>query len=291
MTCQPTAQDESRATIAPSVLVVTTAYNSPHALRRCLNALANQTRLPDGVLIVDNSEPVPADITEMPAAIRDRTRVHSPGMNTGPAGGFAFGLETFLSEATWTHAWLMDDDCYPEPNALEELLATAAGLRPGCLVFPTSINEISGVAENNPGWSGLVLDRAAVEIGGLPRADFFWWAEDTEYLQYRLPRLGVLVARAEKASVKYDLIRRSGGRPAWKYYYEARNTAFYRLYIQDSTTPHRLQKLARVELRLLGAALTGPHRAASVQMFLRGVRDGFAKRLGIRVIPPAPRAE
>lgn len=277
-------------TVIASVLVVITAYNSPQALGRSLNALADQTRLPNGLLIVDNSDPVPANVSAIPSAIRDRTRVLRPGRNTGPAGGFSIGLESFLREATWTHAWLMDDDCYPEPNALEELLATAAASPPGCLVFPTSINEISGVAENNPGWSGLLLDRAAVEIGGLPRADFFWWAEDTEYLQYRLPRRGVIVARAEKATVKYDLIRRSGGRPAWKYYYEARNTAYYRLHIQDATTPGRLRKLARVELRLLGSALAGPQRVKKLDMFLRGVRDGFTKRLGIRVIPPAPPA-
>lgn len=275
--------------IAASVLVIITAYNSPQALRRCLEALAGQTRLPDGVLIVDNSDPVPADISDISEAIRDRTRLLRPGRNTGPAGGFSLGLETFMAEGVWTHAWLMDDDCYPEQPALERLLQAAAEMPQGSLIFPTSINEISGVAENNPGWSGLLLDRSAVEMGGLPRADFFWWAEDTEYLQYRLPRSGVHVARAEGAEVKYDLIRRSGGRPPWKYYYEARNTAYYRLYIQNFTLS-RLRKLVRTELLLLGSAMTGPHRLVKLRMFQRGVRDGFAKRLGIRVIPPAPSA-
>ncbi len=100
--------------IAPSVLVIITAYNSPQALRRCLNALADQTRLPDGVLIVDNSEPVPADISEIAETIRDRARLLRPGRNTGPAGGFSLGLTTFMGEEVWTHAWLMDDDCYPD---------------------------------------------------------------------------------------------------------------------------------------------------------------------------------
>lgn len=273
---------------SPAVMVVVTAYNSPRALARCLDAVGAQTRLPDGILVVDNSDPLPADIAHAPDAIKARTRLLATGRNTGPAGGFSTGLSTFMDEGHWTHAWLMDDDCYPEPSALERLLAAANEMPRACLVFPTSINEISGVAENNPGWSGLLLDRAAVEVGGLPRADFFWWAEDTEYLQYRLPRKGVYVARAEDARVTYDLVRRADGRPPWKYYYEARNTAFYRLYIQE-VTPRRLMKLVRTEVLLLGSALKGPQRLSKLAMFQRGLLDGVAKRLGIRVVPPVAR--
>lgn len=268
-----------------AVLVVITAYNSPKALRRCLETLDRQTRLPDGVLIVDNSQPRPVEIEHDGETVKARTRVVRPGSNLGPAGGFALGLATFLEEPHWTHAWVMDDDSYPDPDALASLLATTRGLPSGSLVFSTTVNELTGVAENNPGWSGLLLDRTAVDVGGLPRADFFWWAEDTEYLQHRLPTLGIAVARAESAVVRYDLVRRAGGRPPWKYYYEVRNSIYYRLYIQGPTR-RRLYKLIRTLVRLQARALTGPDRGMAVAMYYRGVRDGLTKRLGIRVIPP-----
>ena len=271
------------------VLVIITSYNSPQAIGRCLACLAEQTRRPDGVLVVDNSQPDPVEIADSDAEfIRSRVRMLRPGSNLGPAGGFALGLSNFLEEGDWTHAWVMDDDSYPDKHALERLLQTAAQMPNGSLLFPTSINELTGVAENNPGWSGLLLDRAAVEIGGLPRADFFWWAEDTEYLQHRLPNLGVTVARAKSAVVRYDLVRRAGGRPPWKYYYEVRNSIYYRLYIQGPTR-RRLYRLARTLVRLQVRAMAGPNRGLAVAMYYRGVRDGLTKRLGTRVTPPVTR--
>lgn len=273
------------------VLAVITSYNSPQALRRCLTCLAEQTTRPDGVLVVDNSQPHAVEIANSDAEfIKSRVRVLRPGSNLGPAGGFALGLSTFLEEGNWTHAWVMDDDSYPDNHALERLLQRAAQMPNGSLVFPTSINELTGVAENNPGWSGLLLDRAAVEIGGVPRADFFWWAEDTEYLQHRLPRVGVKVARAEGAEVRYDMIRRTGGRPPWKFYYEVRNSIYYRLFIQGATG-RRLFKLARTLSRLHILALVGPNRLQKVAMFYRGLADGVTKRLGVTVVPPIAKTE
>lgn len=263
------------------VLVIITAFNAPEALKRCLNALNSQTRLPDGVLVVDNSQPLAADLTGVDERIAGRTRLVPTGENLGPAGGFALGLALFQQEGQWTHAWVMDDDCYPDHEALDHLLHVAAGLRPGHAIQPLAVNEETNTGSIHPGWTGVLLDRTAVALGGLPRPEFFWWAEDTEYLQHRLPMKGVVVARAEEARVLYDMVRRPGGRPPWKYYYEVRNLIYYRLYLRKRG---RL-RMARQVARLFGSAITSSRRAQSVRMCWRGLLDGVGGRLGIRVVP------
>ena len=267
------------------VLAIVVAYNSPVALERCLRTLDAQTRRVDGVLVVDNSEPVPADVSGLEAGILARTKVLPAGSNMGPAGGFALGLATFMEDGGFTHAWLMDDDCYPEPTALGIVLDAAAAARPGSVVFPSAVYEATGVAMNYPGWSGVLIDRLAVRLAGLPRAEMFWWAEDTEYLQFRLPLKGVLVVRAPEARVLYDLIRRVGGRPAWKYYYEVRNMIWFRMSIQRGS---EAWKLPRTLVGLLGSALTSDGRGEKTRMYVMGVAHGVMGRLGNQVKPPRP---
>lgn len=268
------------------VLAIIVAYNSPVALERCLRSLDAQTRRVDGVLVIDNSEPMPSDVSTLDANIVARTRIVPAGSNMGPAGGFALGLATFMEDGGFTHAWLMDDDCYPEPAALGIVLEAASGVRPGSVVFPSAVYEATGVAMNYPGWSGVLIDRLAVRLAGLPRAEMFWWAEDTEYLQFRLPHKGVVVVRTPEARVLYDLIRRVGGRPAWKYYYEVRNMIWFRMSIQRGK---EAWKLPRTLVGLLGSAATSNEgRGEKVRMYCMGVAHGVMGRLGNQVKPPRP---
>ena len=74
------------------VLAIIVAYNSPDALTRCLRSLDSQTRPVDAVLVIDNSEPTPLDLSGLDLPLMTRTEVIPAGSNLGPAGGFALGL-------------------------------------------------------------------------------------------------------------------------------------------------------------------------------------------------------
>lgn len=279
----PTGRPDAPASpTRPRVLAIIVAYNSPVALERCLRSLDAQSRVVDGVLVIDNSEPVPADISGLTVGISSRTKVLRAGSNMGPAGGFALGLASFIEDGGYSHAWLMDDDCYPEPTSLQLLLEGVAGVRPGLVAFPSAVYEATGVAMNYPGWSGVLLDRLAVRMAGLPRAEMFWWAEDTEYLQFRLPRKGVIVVRVPESRVVYDLIRRVGGRPAWKYYYEVRNTIWMHFAIYKGS---RIGRLPRPLVRMFGSAIMSKGRIQKLRMYGRGFTDGIFNRLGHQVVP------
>lgn len=269
------------------VLAIVVAYNSPAALHRNLASLAAQSRQLDGVLIIDNSQPDPLDLAGFGLPIMARTTVVRPGSNLGPAGGFALGLATFLEDRSFTHAWLMDDDCYPEAAALGLLVERAATMRKGSVVYPAAVYEATGVAMNYLGWSGALIDRLAVQMAGLPMAELFWWAEDTEYLQHRLPRKSVVSARVDESRILYDLVRRTDDKPAWKYYYEVRNDIWFRTRAEGCA---HLGRLIRTLIRQLGSALLRHGSPEKVAMYFRGLVDGVTGRLGVRVVPPTKAA-
>jgi GT2 family glycosyltransferase len=261
--------------VTPVVAAVVLTHNAPRALSRCLAALAAQERPADLVLVVDNASSPPV----VGAALPTGPRVVRSEVNSGPAGGHHMGLASFLGTDA-THAWVMDDDCVPAPAALRHLLTavTNAGL-----IYPTWVDEPTGTRVDWPAWCGFLLAREVVEQVGLPRADFVWWAEDTEYLHWRIREAGVTVTRVPAAIVLHGRVRRHGPKPAWKYYYETRNTVYFRLYVQRHRG-RRFYRLARSLLRLGGGALRGPTPLRDGTMVLRGAADGLLRRLGPRVV-------
>src|SRR5262249_7762388 len=116
----------------------------------------------------------------------------------------------------------------------------------------------------------------------VPRADFVWWAEDTEYLHARTRGAGVKVRWERSARVLHQRVRWITAKPAWKYYYEARNTIYYRLRIQG---PYRARwyRISRPLLKLLlHIALREHGKFDKFLGYSRGVRDGLTGRLGLR---------
>lgn len=263
-------------------------FDSRIALERCLAALSTQTTPLEEVLVIDNASAEPVD--DLVGAVANARLLRLPE-NLGPAGGYAAGLTEFLA-AGYEWAWLVDDDCVPASDALAAQLEQSDG---STVVLATMVDHATREITNTHGWCGVLIPRAIVAVVGGPDAELFWWNEDTEYLQWRIPRAGFGVVRSELARV--DVSRsRSAGKPAWKYYYEARNQVYYRLHTQrlrgnDRVRRHltrrvRWWRATRSVSRLAVRALVREpsHRAARFAMVMRGTRDGIAGRLG-RTVP------
>ena len=121
------------------------------------------------------------------------------------------------------------------------------------------------------------MAREIIEQVGLPMAELFWWAEDTEYLQWRIPQAGYPMRVVGDALVRHDAIRQGEGVPVWKYYYEARNMLYVHLYVKKRVGyyPRNIAKLlGRAVLREPGAGWSACGRWA------RGLYDGARGRLG-----------
>lgn len=189
---------------------VVVTYKRAALLAGCLRAVQEQTRPPDHVVVVDNAstdgtaEMVEADFPAVELLRMER--------NEGGAGGFAAGLERGAQTgAAWL--WVMDDDTHPAGDALERLLdgaSAAAPVEPALLasrvvwrdgeLHPMNVPvpreltarellrlERAGVLRGGlvpirmASFVSVAISREAVEAHGLPRREFFTWADDTEY--------------------------------------------------------------------------------------------------------------
>jgi len=257
------------------ILAVVLTHNAPDTLGRCLSAIAGQTQPPGAVLVVDNAShpPVPADTTC--GAIP--TSVVRSEVNTGPAGGWARGLTEFTASDA-THAWVLDDDMVADASCLERLWDVARQDPGTAFVFPIS-RQVDGSYGLWPSWCGFVVSRQIVEAVGLPLTELFWWAEDTEYLQWRIPEAGFRRQVVDYALVDHAAVRQGDGVPLWKYYYEARNMLYLHLHVE-----HRLGRYPRNLARLLARAVLREHggRLRRLGVMARGLSDGARGRLGVR---------
>ena len=262
--------------VAPRrILAVVLTHNAPDSLDRCLRAIAAQTAPPEGILVVDNaSTPAvqpPTNSGPVPVTVL------RSDVNTGPAGGYATALAEFLRSG-FRHAWVLDDDMLPEPTCLESLWAVAGQDPERAFVFPLS-EQPDGTRWAWPSWCGFVVSRQIVEAVGLPMEELFWWAEDTEYLQWRIPQAGYPRQLSHEAVVHHQAIRQGGGVPLWKYYYESRNMLYVHLHVK-----HKIGRYPRNMSKLVARALLreGNGRVRRLAVMARGLNDGARGRLGVR---------
>ncbi len=210
------------------IVALILSHNAPESLRRCLEAIGGQSMPPDAVLVVDNASTPPVEVSASDGA--PPVKVVRSELNTGPAGGYAQAFEEFLTSG-YDLAWPLDDDMRPEVHCLERLRTEAAKTPATAFVFPVS-QQTDGSYGVWPSWCGFLISRRIVETVGVPRADLFWWAEDTEYLQSRIPDAGYERQVVKDAVVYHDAVRRRDTLPMWKYYYEARNMLWVHLHVK-----------------------------------------------------------
>lgn len=191
--------------IKDRVAAVVVTYNRAEMLRQCLMSLQKQT-MPCDILVVDNASTDDTQALVQRAAQHDASIFYrNTGENLGGAGGFNFGMR-WAVEAGYAFVWVMDDDCFPEPVALEKLL-DADRLLQGEYGWLSSVALWTDGREcrmNRPKikknfydriellWDGILLAEQATFVSlflkaetiravGLPVKEFFIWGDDIEY--------------------------------------------------------------------------------------------------------------
>ncbi|MDQ1173104.1 GT2 family glycosyltransferase [Microbacterium testaceum] len=245
-----------------TVAAVVVTFNRLEKLKTVLASLEAQTHAPAKVFVIDNAS---TDGTAAYLLEREWTlpyEVVTMSTNSGGAGGFAEGMvHGYASGAD--HVWIMDDDCYPRPEALEALVRgfeqSVAELG-GDVPFACSVVEyIDGnICEmNNPvptwDWARLLvkgqsnvmvtacsfvsvlIPRWAIAEYGLPYRDYFIWFDDREYtlrLTRRCPGVQVMDSvvvhdMGENRGVNFSMV---DAKSVWKFAYGVRNEASYQLH-------------------------------------------------------------
>lgn len=245
-----------------TVAAVVVTFNRLEKLKSVIAALEGQTVLPATLLIIDNAS---TDGTaDYLAGLQTNAALEVVTMatNTGGAGGFAEGmLRGYATGAD--HVWIMDDDCYPHPTALEMLVAgfddAVAELGPdvpfACSVVQFTDGSICEMNNPVPTWDwgrlmvkgqrnvmvtacsfvSVLIPRWAIARFGLPYRDYFIWFDDREYT-LRLTRVcpGVQVL---DSTVTHDMGDNRGvnfamvdAKSLWKFEFGVRNEASYQLH-------------------------------------------------------------
>jgi len=291
------------------VAAVVVTYNRKFLLAECLNALLNQTRKPDLVIIIDNGS---SDGTN--GELRRRNLLENPiikyirlPVNTGGAGGFYEGVKIGY-EKKFDWLWLMDDDAQPRNDALEILLKAIEDGVVGITSLkvdtegkiekihrgwfytnkfkPSPLKDKEYLKEECPiGYSsfvGFLIKREAIEKVGFPNKDFFIWFDDVEYC-LRLLSVGSLKMVTKSIIVHKDQIKREQTiripiKEYWKMYYGVRN----RTYILRKYFSHSFIVLFFVVLikGIVRIYLFEDRKLFKTKIFFRAWHDGIKMKLG-----------
>jgi GT2 family glycosyltransferase len=248
--------------IVVTVAAVVVTFNRLEKLKNVIAAIEAQTLPVAALFVIDNAS---TDGTGgYLASLRTDVSLEIVSMstNSGGAGGFAEGmLRGYASGAD--HVWIMDDDCYPEPTALESLVRgfdEAVVELGGDVPFACSVVQFTDgtICEMNnpvPTWDwgrllvrgqrnvmvtacsfvSVLIPRWAIARYGLPYRDYFIWFDDREYT-LRLTRLcpGVQVLDSvvvhdmgDNRGVNFAMV---DDKSVWKFEYGVRNEASYQLH-------------------------------------------------------------
>lgn len=210
---------------SPNIAAVVVTHNKLALLQQAVSAIRKQSFACTSVIVVDNAS---SDGTPEWLATQPALTVIKLSTNQGGAGGFCAGMKAAYEKgADWI--WLLDDDAFPSPMALQALLeATASQPLAGFFCSLVQWSDGSPCAMNipSPSWNwtkqlsvekpklvevsacsfvSCLVNANCVTTLGYPVKDFFIWFDDIEYtrrISAKLPGFLVLDSKVEHHTAK-----------------------------------------------------------------------------------------
>lgn len=292
-------------------LVIT--YHRLPGLIEVLKSLLAQELGPDRILVFDNGreDAVWRAVRELGDS---RLVYHRPEANLGPAGAIRRGFQELGQLGFAYYHYTGDDDPLHDPSLLRERVrilherrsdGVAAVGSNGCRWnwrWGTSVRlpdgDLQGLVSVDylGGGANCVFTPAGVDPAVLPTEALFFGFDDLEHClkirQQGLPLLAdgdaMLAVRKRAGILGLRSYRgRSSWRPEslWRTYYSVRNYIYLMTRVFGKPRLAYLE-VARVFGRLLYYSKNGfRYTVASARYQLRGIADGFAGRMGQRVLP------
>jgi GT2 family glycosyltransferase len=302
----------------PKIAAVIVTFNRKKLLKECLKSLLNQTIMPDEIIVIDNASTDGTDQmigNEFPQVTYVRL-----SENIGGAGGFHEGMKVAYGKG-YDWIWVMDDDAFPVPTALEKLMACSKEADILVPVLVDSLGRRYGAGRWQFGYIPINLDydvkikivpiemfsfvgplfrREVVARIGFPREDFFICADDLEWA-LRAKMAGfvacvVLDSVIFHESEELRILRRLGrisirnSQPPWKHYYSTRN--MFLMLNHFKWFKRNLEKIAlfyRVVRWSLGDILYEPDWQQRIYFRWLGVLHGLLGKTGKVVVPSRTR--
>lgn len=288
------------------IFAVVLSYKRKDLLKRCLEAIAAQTRPCDGIIVVDNASG--EDVEQMLAQLGiANLKVYVLSRNIGASGGFSAGFRLAYQSGA-DLVWMMDDDVIPHPDALQRLLDADRKLaelnKPRAFLLSTAYTE-HGLLTNVPlvdtrtnsisyqYWPELVehgmvpvreatfvsilVPRPTLARHGVPIAPMFMWAEDTEFtMRVTEDMPGYLVSSSKVLHLRHiagslDIMRETDPFRVSLHRHFARNQVFvFRKFFSRA----RLVALLVSRIRQIGTLLRR-RQFAKAGVLSRGLLESF----------------
>jgi rhamnosyltransferase len=300
------------------VLVHLHTWNDADVIGIALDAVLQQTRPVDGILLVDNGS---TDGTSKLAYPDIVTVVRAP-LNLGTSGAVAIGIEYALAHG-YDWIWVLDADSVPRSDALELLtrLAESKGgqvgvvsashdllhfntvlrgrmLTPGGPRMTKLPKDRNFLACNSTIWSGALFNLVAVKQVGLPRyGTLGCWEDlsldfgDTEFT-YRIHRAGykilvhcdVIIDHRIGDSVQRRILGwnfHSTNHSPFRRYIYFRNLVFFwvRIFHRRNWPMLLIWFFYRLSIILAGIVILERGRGRKIKACFVGIRDGLRGRL------------
>lgn len=279
-----------------AVCAVLITYNRCEILKKALACIQAQTLPLETIIIVDNNS---TDNTrEFLHTIDNRENIKCLYLdnNIGSAGGIALGMQMGLSLKPHDYFWILDDDTFYRPEALQELVSNmqAADF---AMIGLTGSNIRFGTKKPVTGGEKLQKVDYALIDGSLIKADvireigpvneeFFMMCDDHEYCM-RIKKHGYKVGLLNIGPIERLFLGGEGSftkATLWRGYYSSRNMML--IIKKYFTLPDLLGYLFRQSKIIVAAALFAPDRFRRVRFRLMGIWHGI-RGVGGKTLDPS----
>ncbi|MBP3810483.1 MAG: glycosyltransferase family 2 protein [Clostridiales bacterium] len=284
-----------------TVVTVVVTYNRKELLVECIKRLLGQENSRTDILIVDNAS---TDGTKdhIKSFIDNNEIIYiNTGKNLGGAGGFSYGVAKAV-ELGYEYVWLMDDDTFAGPTALQGLMAAKDRLndefgylssivywKDGSLcnmnkqrysirkkvdAVPADMEQIIMAS-----FVSFFVKTSTVKKVGLPIKEFFIWADDLEYSRRISLTMPCYVVPDSTVEHYMDSNNKVGieSEPEsrlWRYQYLYRNEVY--LYRREGFTGmlYLFARFALHNIRILFKAKDG--RMKKLRVIWKSFTSGFS---------------
>lgn len=293
------------------IAAVFATMNRAETARKCVLALARQSRPPDLVVVADNcSTDDTVEVLENLADLPFKLVVRRMPENRGNAGGVEEAMDQAFADGA-DAVWILDDDSWPRAAALAAMLdgpwdphmvrhPLQIDPRSGNFTWPLQVTDGKGGwrlvwserelpdgprVRSRITWTGALVPREVREVVGPVRGDLFIRGEDEEYpwrieqagFQQEAIRGAVMDHPGPDDVVHWQLFGKSfffeRGLADWKLYYKIRNMVWLK---RRQAGDLAAVKMA-IAYSLAAVALDGPQR---IPLLRRAIRDGWRGTLG-----------
>jgi rhamnopyranosyl-N-acetylglucosaminyl-diphospho-decaprenol beta-1,3/1,4-galactofuranosyltransferase len=281
------------------IAVVIVTYNNASMLGNLLDSLMNQTRIPDEIIIIDNSH---HSFREIFLNKNDKLiRYLRMSENVGTAGGYYEGIKAAL-EGNHDFILTLDDDVKLSGNSVEELIkgfeimnqqdsmvgAVRAVSAWQDLKEPTKMDFFA--------WRGTLMKVDAIRKVGLPCRDYFLYADDIEYAIrfsminynfYWIPK-SKIIERQREGKIEHNVGRRKVIFYAdnFRFYYACRNSIH--VYKKYGMYSYMLRVITyNIKIIFFLILFYRFKELKKIKAIMIGSWDGFCSHLGknIRYLP------